>query len=105
MLAEVFIRISGHEYTKTTPQVGSIYLECGEDCFDPTTAVVYQDSTANPDVRGTTPSQLVFVSQENPVVAQAGPPRYFFDDSAGEDVPVFIVDSGASLDHKASSIY
>lgn len=25
---------------------------------------------------------------------------YYFDDSAGEDVPVFIVDSGAALEHE-----
>jgi hypothetical protein len=28
---------------------------------------------------------------------------YFFDDTAGQDVPVYILDTGAQLDHPVSS--
>ncbi len=47
--------------------------------------------------------QLLFVSQEQGRDLHFYPDNpYFFDDSAGEDIPVYIVDTGATIDNTVS---
>ena len=79
-------------------QVASVYAECGfmcpKDascdyaCYDPLTARVYQDQAD---------AQLTYVSWSPEEETRLN--RYFFDDSAGEDITVYIVDTGATLSH------
>lgn len=76
-------------------QVEVVYLEhCTEtSCYDPTTATVFQEDAPDqlttlswPERLGTLEDPLIkFEDLQN---------RYYFDDSAGEGIDMYIVDSG-----------
>ena len=84
-------------------QVASVYSECGllcpknascdYTCYDPSIAQVYQEQyqTNGQD-------QLTYVSWARRQGFR--PSRYIFDNSAGDDIPVYIVDNGATLSHQ-----
>lgn len=74
-------------------QVASINDVCGDRTEDPTTSFVYQEDA---------PATLAYVSSEYPLESNDDEARYYFDDSAGEDVKVYIVDIGAKWKHKVS---
>ena len=81
--------------------MAAVYLQCGSGCsaegpcknicYDPTILGVYQDPSIE---------QLNYVSWSRS--QNALPDRYYFDESAGEDVPVYVIDTGATLDHVVS---
>ena len=79
-------------------------------CYDPTIELVYDDlEWDNPDdleylgefgfsnVR----NQLKYLSW--PPLAVRAPEKFVFDDTAGRDIPVYILDTGANLGKPASS--
>jgi hypothetical protein len=74
-------------------QVASINDVCRDCTEDPTTEFVYQEDA---------PASLAYVSSEYPLESSDDEARYYFDDSAGEEVKVYIVDTGANLKHKVS---
>jgi hypothetical protein len=72
--------------------VASVNQDCGNACDyeDPTIATVYQADT---------PEQLQYMSWTSP----SNPPdqsRYYFDDSAGEGIKTYIIDTGAAMNHE-----
>lgn len=79
--------------TNTTEQVASINKECDRNScpVDPTNAVVYQKDP---------PSQLSYLSW--PEYLPEPLKRYHFDESGGADVPVYVLDTGAHLDHEVN---
>ncbi|KAM5343783.1 hypothetical protein ACJ41O_012320 [Fusarium nematophilum] len=76
--------------------VASVMEACGNDaypCWDPTTELVWQEDA---------PLHLSYISwpDTDPRMALAGlEDRYYFDDSSGDDVDVWVLDTGASIDH------
>ncbi|KAH7115486.1 hypothetical protein B0J13DRAFT_208242 [Dactylonectria estremocensis] len=76
--------------------VGSVMLQCGSDinpCFDPSTSLMWQEDAE---------SQLSYVSWPNKVDRTPFSDikgRYYFDDSNGKDVDVWIMDTGATIEH------
>ncbi|KAI1390516.1 peptidase S8/S53 domain-containing protein [Hypoxylon trugodes] len=67
---------------------------------DPTTAIHYQDY---PFIKEAPIDHLAFVCQEEGRSLKDYRNRYYFDDSEplpGRGVPVYVVDTGANLDHK-----
>ncbi|KAK4501215.1 hypothetical protein PRZ48_007022 [Zasmidium cellare] len=73
----------------------NLMLPCDRQCEDPTAAVLYDDDAIQ---------QLQFVSwplsRGHDIGAMNG--RYYFDDSNGEGVPVYIVDTGVNRNHPVS---
>lgn len=62
-------------------------------CWDPTVELVWQQDA---------PEQLSYVSwpNTNPRTSlSALQGRYYFDDSSGQDVDVWVMDTGATADH------
>ena len=76
-------------------QVASVNADCGQSCtFNPMTEIVYQAKAQN---------QLRYVSWPSLLEGLiAASERYFFDESAGKDIKVYVVDTGANLDHPVS---
>ncbi|KAF7557904.1 hypothetical protein G7Z17_g214 [Cylindrodendrum hubeiense] len=76
--------------------VASVMEACDNDnypCWDPTIELVFQEDA---------PTQLSYVSWPNleprvPLSSLNG--RYYFDDSSGQDIDVWILDTGASAAH------
>ncbi|KAF2103046.1 hypothetical protein NA57DRAFT_72031 [Rhizodiscina lignyota] len=64
---------------------------CDTSCFDPSTAIVRQANAED---------GLVFLSQEEGEALAVYGKNYFYDESAGSNVNVYIVDSGATIDHE-----
>ncbi|KAK3716671.1 hypothetical protein LTR37_006301 [Vermiconidia calcicola] len=109
--------LEGSEKAKAISDVGLVWLNCGDTCakrderelcvnpcYDPTIELVYDDlEWANPDdleylgefgfsnVR----NQLKYLSW--PPLAIRAPEKFVFDDTAGRDIPVYILDTGANL--------
>ena len=79
--------------TNSIEQVASINKECDKNScpVDPTNAVVYQKDP---------PSQLSYLSW--PEYLPEPLKRYHFDESGGADVPVYVLDTGAHLDHEVN---
>lgn len=79
--------------------VATVYAQsrCTDNCYDPTINLNFQ--------RGAL-AQLQFVSQEQgrSYNDELMGGSYFFDDSAGQDIPVYIVDTGANLKNTVSRI-
>jgi hypothetical protein len=46
--------------------------------------------------------EMVYISQETPTPLADYNNNYYFDDAAGENINVYVVDSGADLDHVVS---
>ncbi len=68
-------------------------LQCGKDCYDPSTALVRQNLATD---------EMVFISQmENHDLAWYNH-NYIYDDTAGQDIEVYIVDTGANKAHTVS---
>ncbi|KAK4902065.1 hypothetical protein LTR27_000967 [Elasticomyces elasticus] len=67
--------------------VASVNEDCGNSCTDdPTTAMVFQEDA---------PAQLRYISGAK----YLHDPRYYFDESSGEGIRVYIVDTGVNLKH------
>ena len=80
-----------------SPECGAVCPKgaaCDFECYDPTIMRVYQTQYAQHGQ-----NQLNYVSWR-PNFPR--PQNYLFDDSAGEDINVYIVDNGANLDHPVS---
>ncbi|KAK8033865.1 Pectin lyase fold/virulence factor [Apiospora marii] len=89
----------------------SVYPRCTKDCGDPTAESNWRYQSKY--IKGVEKSltsindgipQMAFLSQSKdertyPIEQVKSYQRYFFDESAGEGVPVYIVDSGANLEH------
>ena len=102
----------------TTCQVGSIWLNCGDTCpeddpctnpcYDPTTALVYDDlswadgltSYLADSVPQLAKDQMSYLSW--PPSEDVAPQRFTFDDTAGEGITVYILDTGANLGKSVS---
>lgn len=101
-------------------QISGVYPICKECIFDPTTSWVYQREyprkllpktpNDNPDEEGDEegdeeeeiyigPQQMAYLSYP-PTKDKYFESQYIFDDSAGSGIPVYVVDTGAHLDHK-----
>lgn len=97
-----------NSFAKGTLQVGAVYRECSPDCDNPTSEATnwrYQRDylgeeppIAMTDFR----QQMSYISTEEGSSEKTFTHHYYFDVSAGEDIPVYIVDSGAQLDHHVS---
>ncbi|EFW19513.1 conserved hypothetical protein [Coccidioides posadasii str. Silveira] len=87
------------------PNVVGVHRECTSDCADPLDNVQskwrYQDNYLEIELEGSIlgRQQMVYLSQ-NKLPEQRFHNHYFFDVEAGRDIPVFIVDTGAQLDHQ-----
>lgn len=74
--------------------------ECDNDqypCYDPTIELVYEEDAG---------LQLSYLSWPNTnprTPFSVLKDRYYFDDSFGEDVPVWVVDSGLTANHPVST--
>jgi len=80
-------------------QVASVNDFCGSFCtFDATTAAVFQDEVT-PGNPGRAIGQTPYLSWPRGQNPNPNPTRYFFDDSAGSGVPVYILDTGASVNN------
>ncbi|PGH19191.1 hypothetical protein AJ80_04162 [Polytolypa hystricis UAMH7299] len=99
----VFLEPGQVQKIKEIPNVGAVYRPCTSDCGDPQTAdtnwryqLDYIEEFTD-GVEGRT--QMVFLSKN-----QQGRDRfdknYWFDVSMGQDIPVYIVDTGAQMDHQ-----
>lgn len=83
-------------------QVASVNDFCGQFCtYDATTAAVFQDPVT-PGNPGRNVAQLPYVSWPRGQTPNPNPGRYFFDDSAGSGVPVYILDTGATTSNPVS---
>ncbi|KAK3720790.1 hypothetical protein LTR37_003453 [Vermiconidia calcicola] len=109
--------LEGSEKAKAISDVGLVWLNCGDTCakedqgdlcvnpcYDPTIALMYDDlEWANyRDLRYLGPegftkirNQLKYLSW--PPSAVRAPEKFVFDDTAGRDIPVYILDTGANL--------
>ncbi|KAH7120544.1 hypothetical protein EDB81DRAFT_914184 [Dactylonectria macrodidyma] len=89
------ITIEQADELRKIEDVGSVMEECDNaayPCWDPTIDLVYQADA---------PAQLTYVSwPESPrVLLSELDNRYYFDDSSGRDVDVWVMDTGATADH------
>ncbi|KAK8129015.1 glucan 1-3-beta-glucosidase [Apiospora sp. TS-2023a] len=95
----------------------SVHPRCTQDCGDPTAESTWryqskyiqsEDESPQFSINDGLP-QMAFISQTKDEKHYAGKKftfertgskeKYYFDESAGEDIPVYIVDSGANLEH------
>ncbi|KAI2607948.1 peptidase S8/S53 domain-containing protein [Hypoxylon sp. NC1633] len=100
MNATMFAVEMAHEVVAIYPQVPEPAYHPINDNLSPATAVVYQEKTVPPN---SVLEHLVFVCQQPGTPRELYQGRYFFDNVEpipGRDVPVYIVDTGARLDHK-----
>ncbi|KAF2159857.1 hypothetical protein M409DRAFT_60451 [Zasmidium cellare ATCC 36951] len=69
----------------------NLFLPCDQQCDDPTSAIVYQNAV----------EQLQFVSwpESRGIDIGALNGRYYFDESNGEGIRVYIVDTGVNRNH------
>ncbi|KAH0435727.1 hypothetical protein CcaCcLH18_04681 [Colletotrichum camelliae] len=85
--------------------VASVYRECTSDCSDPTIqdskiSWRYQNHYLDEQIYATNHiKQMAYISANKGSNDKKYNERYYFDVSAGEDVPVYIVDTGAQMDH------
>ncbi|KAK2763346.1 hypothetical protein FQN54_009982 [Arachnomyces sp. PD_36] len=92
------------EKVKEISNVAAVYQPC-TDCGDPSTATnwryqdKYVDEVAEELLIVSGHDQMVYLSQNQQFDEDLGQ-EYYFDVSAGEDVPVYIVDTGAQIDHR-----
>lgn len=80
---------------------------CPDGCYDPSIELVYQ--TKAPDQLSyvawppTVSSELWWLSIGSPELS--GGQQYYFDDSGGEHVPLYVYDTGATMSHSVSCLY
>ncbi|KAI0835867.1 peptidase S8/S53 domain-containing protein [Hypoxylon sp. FL0890] len=89
-----------HEIASIYPQLPTDSYNPRYDTFDQTTAITYQDK---PEPPNSIAEHLVFVCQEKGRSLQEYEGRYYYDNAdplPGRNIPVYIVDTGATLDHK-----
>lgn len=67
-------------------QVASVTAECTTNCPDPTQTIKRQPNAA---------PEMVFISQQSGVSVSTYKGNYLYDDSAGQGVNVYILDTGA----------
>ncbi|KAF3807936.1 hypothetical protein GCG54_00007672 [Colletotrichum gloeosporioides] len=85
--------------------VASVYRECTSDCSDPTIqdskiSWRYQSQYLDEQIYATDHiKQMAYISANKGSDDKRYNEHYYFDISAGEDVPVYIVDTGAQMDH------
>ena len=84
-------------------QVSGVYADCTDCDYDPTTAWVFQrvfkqESLDGDMKRQIGAEQMAYLSFP-PSKNKKFDDMYVFDDSAGSDIPVYIVDTGAQLMH------
>ncbi|KAH9908446.1 peptidase S8/S53 domain-containing protein [Xylariomycetidae sp. FL2044] len=94
------------EMTKTqaismlkTKNVATVYQPCVKSCYDPTTALIRQKDTSDDMVMI---GQFGAKNEQGNIISQPlswYQKNYVYDESAGKDVDVYIVDSGANLNH------
>ncbi|KAK8081144.1 serine protease precursor [Apiospora hydei] len=103
----VTLKAGREKEIKTIDHVVSVHPRCTKGCGDPTVESHWRyqtdyikenlDMTLNDGI-----PQMAFLSQSKdhyPLEETGSDQKYFFDESAGEDIPVYIVDSGANLEH------
>lgn len=86
-------------------QVASAHIECTSGCVDPTTADTnwrYQDWFLEDIEVSQHQRQMSFLSNNEAELRNKFNSYYFFDVSAGEDIPVYVPDTGAQMDHPVS---
>jgi hypothetical protein len=85
-------------------QVGAVHPECTTGCADPLigTSWLYQKDYIGVVQHVTGREQMVFLSHKQHLLGNDFDNYYNFDVSAGEDIEVFIVDTGAQIDHAVS---
>ncbi|KAF4874181.1 Subtilisin-like protease 3 [Colletotrichum siamense] len=93
------------EEVKRIPNIVAVYRECSSDCESPTSEATnwrYQRNYLDkepPIVLTNFRKQMAYISANEGSSEKTFTEHYYFDDSAGEDIPVYMVDSGAQLDH------
>ncbi|KAK8010064.1 glucan -beta-glucosidase protein [Apiospora arundinis] len=101
----VMLEAGQEKQIKEIENVVSVHPQCSSECPDPTAESHWRYQS---DYRWETPlindgiAQMAFLSQSKSQLVlerQGEAARFFFDESAGEDIPVYIVDSGANLRH------
>ena len=66
---------------------------CDKDCYDPTTDLVRQNLATD---------EMVFISQMRNHDLAWYNHNYIYDDTAGKDIEVYIIDTGANIAHNVS---
>ncbi|KAF5500243.1 Subtilisin-like protease 3 [Colletotrichum siamense] len=85
--------------------VASVYRECTSECSDPTMqdskiSWRYQSQYLDEQIYATNHmKQMAYISANKGSDNKRYNEHYYFDISAGEDIPVYIVDTGAQMDH------
>ncbi|KAL3293697.1 Subtilase family protein [Colletotrichum asianum] len=85
--------------------VASVYRECTSECSDPTMqdskiSWRYQSQYLAEQIYATNHmKQMAYISANKGSDNKRYNEHYYFDISAGEDIPVYIVDTGAQMDH------
>ncbi|KAF0323324.1 hypothetical protein GQ607_009442, partial [Colletotrichum asianum] len=93
------------EEMKRISNIVAVYPECSSDCESPTNEATnwrYQRNYLDkepPIVMTDFRKQMAYISANEGSLEKTFTEHYYFDVSAGEDIPVYIVDSGAQLDH------
>lgn len=83
-----------------------MHRECTSDCADPLTTATnwrYQEEYVDEVIENSDGRrQMVYLSHKPHMRTDEFDNHYNFDVSAGEDIEVYIVDTGANLDHAVS---
>ncbi|KAF4421440.1 Subtilisin-like protease 1 [Colletotrichum fructicola] len=101
----VHLDLDQAESVRTMPNVASVYRPCESDCSDPTLqdskiSWRYQNQYLDEQLDlEDHQAQMSYISANEGSQDERYNGRYYFDVSAGEDVPVYIVDTGATMDH------
>ncbi|KAI2463406.1 peptidase S8/S53 domain-containing protein [Annulohypoxylon bovei var. microspora] len=89
-----------HEVASIYPQTPKDIYNPRYSTFDPTTGITYKESQ---DHTSTVADHLMYVCQQPGKSLREYHGRYYFDDAdpvPGRGIPVYVVDTGATLDHK-----
>lgn len=89
-------------YLLISTQVGTLNAQCDPACQDNSKCVVCYDPSLTITVQQDASDALAFVSWPSGQPAPS-PDKYYFDDSNGEGVTVYILDTGANLDSPVSA--
>ncbi|KAF6823680.1 hypothetical protein CMUS01_10593 [Colletotrichum musicola] len=87
---------------KAIRNVASVHIECTSGCVDPTTADTnwrYQDWFLEDVEVSQHQRQMSFLSNNEADLRDKFNSYYFYDVSAGQDIPVYVPDTGAQMDH------
>lgn len=75
----------------------SYYQQCTNDCPSDVRALRYFETEDSDPI-----PELGFISEQPDDETDPDEEQYFFDQTAGENIPVYILDTGANIQHEVS---